>query len=426
VIEEVAASIPLMNEPRSPGLSRAYQRELIASGGMTWQGRLVPTRTWPIGLDRFLLVADDERLPRLLTHDIGTGYEIRSVVVGGEVFGVAGGSMGTLSVSDSEDVSAHDTLSHRAPVTPERRVRLGNNNFAHTLWNHLPAFVEIEELLEQQTRKGNIALELFPSEKSQVTVLGALHELLPMLADRFSTGTDITPSPNTIPLGSTLVSRDARVRVIHSLDRIAVDPPTRPRLWLGVKEPPRAPENLIDFYSEVALQWLRSTEGDVVVDGYTPEAFPVADDFDRRHTLAAARLIPTIVTRVAAQAGLSRVSGTHFRTLRDVLALTATCDYYISCPGTVQHKVGWLRPNTPGMVLQGPFLERGHHVAWHSRMVEGGLCLDELPIGVLEFDDPGVDPMEGGPYDRYRVKDPASAARQAVDIALATLSARRS
>ncbi|MEI6095767.1 MAG: hypothetical protein WCR08_09995 [Gammaproteobacteria bacterium] len=407
-----------MNQTRHHGLSRRYQQELIEFGSVMWFSKFIPTQTLPLKSGRYLLFTDDIRIPRLLTGEVGSGYEIQFAILNGEVI---------YTSPDASSIVTDDLISEISEVKFQnnpaliRSIRFGHKNFAHTLWNQLPALVELESLILNQISLGRIRVEIPSESNSQIAPLGTLRELSPLLADHFSIGNSEIPEFNAIPIGSTFLTESARKRVANSLLNENPKAKKKPVLWLGVdfKTPVRAPENHIDLYVQVALEWLRRTDGDVIVDSFTPETFPISDPNQEKHIAHAAQLVSTIVAKVAVKSGIERIQSTQLLNLRAVLALAEQCDYYLSCPGTIQHKVGWLWPKKPGMIVFGPFKHRSSHVLWHSKQVEGGEDIDELPAELLRFTDGTLDMNHGTCFDTYQVENTQSAAAEIVSRAIA-------
>lgn len=294
-----------------------------------------------------------------------------------------------------------------------RALRIGHNNFAHFLWNNLPALIHWEEELASLVEDGKVSLHYFPGSEGQLRSLGTPEELLPQLAPAMGR-TCPWPPVNALRLGSTLVSLQARQRVMASLKCCLSAPAAAPRLWLGVRHPNRgrAPLNILELFRELAALWPAASGGDVVVDGYTSETDSTRSKRDRRRKEESDPLVDAIAD--GAQQG-ERVLTTRDLSLRQSLALAGSSAFYVCGPGTIQHKIGWVW-NKPGVVLigPGPKADRERRVHWPGLMVEEGLLPEGLPQQLVEWD--GPDQTE------YRVADPALAARWLVDHALASLA----
>jgi hypothetical protein len=177
------------------------------------------------------------------------------------------------------------------------------------------------------------------------------------------------PPQGTIRLGSNTVSAEARRRVTESLARVPVGTERSPRLWLNLMDPndTRSPRNLTDLHVALIDRWLGTTDGDVVIDGFTLPPGPAPGDW---HLPRQRRITERIEQTLAAVHDRRRVRTTDGLTLREAVALGRTADFYVSCMGTVQHKIGWVWA-PPGLVLVPPGPNRADAAGWHGRIVAG-------------------------------------------------------
>lgn len=197
-----------------------------------------------------------------------------------------------------------------------------------------------------------------------------------------------------------------------SLKTCPTPPAAEPRLWLGVRHPNRgrSPLNTVQLFRELATLWPEVTGGDVVVDCYTPADQPGGSNHNQRRKQEAAAAVVDSIAEGLPQS--IRILTTRDLSLRQSLALAGSAAFYVCGPGTIQHKIGWIW-NKPGMILESPHAQRGHHVSWPGRVLEAGLIPETLPLNCLAWcDNDQVD---------FQVVDVAQAARWCVDHALSVL-----
>lgn len=425
------AAVRDLNRWSVPGVGRDYQLQLLTTGTLLIDGQQRPYSTLPISYDRFELRPLDSDSPTLVTQDASSGWEITGVVVGDAVAALPPND------DDRELVVLPDatrllsearTRGHvdLAPGAP-RVVRVGHWNFAHALWNNLPALMHWEETVAHLAATGLVRCELTPWASGQLWSLGSESELLPLLADHPADEGPDWPAPNTIRLGSALVTNEVRHRVTSSLARRAPLPGRRPRLWLGHRHPSegRAPTNVDDLYTAIAARWLSQTGGSVVLDGFTPEGFDRLSGWMAARAQASHRSLHSIARRVRASGPWpsDSVITTAGRSLRQALALASTAEYLVSLPGTVQHKVGWVW-NPPSTVLISPIDGAESHARWPGLQVEGGEIPSHLPSRFLAFDEHPLDTRDERINDDFRVVDVEAAADWTVTRALSALAGR--
>jgi hypothetical protein len=69
--------------------------------------------------------------------------------------------------------------------------------------------------------------------------------------------------------------------------------------------------------------------------------------------------------------------------------------FYVTHEGTMQHKVGWLRPRIPGLVLVGS-ADAAAIASWHRLQCEGAGVLTTLPPALFAQEASGaaIPPLE--------------------------------
>lgn len=219
-------------------------------------------------------------------------------------------------------------------------VRSGNSNFAHFLWNELDPLLRL--------RAENRRLDVV-QDHNTVLELGTLAGITPQPAAQLA----VRPS---VRLGTTLVSAQARQAVLQGLETQDSLPPrassrAQPLLLLGVRGPGRRElRNEVPYMIELIHALARHFHNPLILlDGFTYE-------HNNRHHREAQQRARACSARIAditdacPQAQLESLSGLDFAPW---VQRSAGVRFYVTHEGTMQHKVGWLRPKIPGLCLVG-------------------------------------------------------------------------
>lgn len=416
--EELTAQIAALNAWDAPQIGHRYQRELLSTGTLTLGTTVRRYTTVAFAPDQYLLRPLDGRGPILVTDQCWPeGWRITGAVVDGVVWQASPGREPARMDRESRLLSQSSALT--APLDPDvsPSVAIGHWNFAHLLWNTLPATLLWEQSLAELAAAGAITCAFAARSAEQTRSLAPDSELLPALAPHLRDELSDPPPQGTVRLGSNTVSVEARSRVMESLARVPVGPTRTPRLWLNLMDPndARSPRNLTDLHIAVIDRWLGATDGDVVIDGFTLPPGPAPGDW---HLPRQRRITERIELTLASVRDIRRVSTTDGMSLRDAVALGRTADFYVSCMGTVQHKIGWVWA-PPGLVLVPPGPNRAGAAGWHGRLVVG---TDEPSTIPDHFVAPTGDAAPShSAHAPYRIEDVPAAASWIVEHALSTI-----
>ena len=281
-------------------------------------------------------------------------------------------------------------------------VLVGHPNFAHHLWNELPALWACRALAEEE---GLPAPRVQAIYEPLLPVTRLLPHSAPPVA-RVSTFGEVTGVHDRLVtrLGSTRVTASLRARVLASLPDEATGRPSfvdsqerltncSPVFWLSVRVDARTADNQEDFLLSLvpALASAHPRCG-FIIDGFSypadfshgiyrqgePDAGSESQGEGRGFLGSAMRVRERAVG--AAIDALTRqleqrcdnplvvVSG---RDLPEAIALAGRADYYICHAGTLQHKVAWLH-NIPGMVHANRVGLRPGAARWLADQLENG------------------------------------------------------
>ena len=260
-------------------------------------------------------------------------------------------------------------------------VRAGNSNFAHFLWNELDPLLR---LLATGT-----CLELL-QDSDTVLNLAELEGVIlvePQVLERRA----------SIRLGSTLVTAEARAKVVAALAQEAAKdpdstlPPDRPQplILLGIRGPGRRElRNEAAYFSDLITALTQHFQRPLILlDGFTYQHNNRDQPAARQREQACTGRVQEIM-RSCPQAQLENLSGLGFASW---MQRSQGLRFYVTHEGTMQHKLGWLEPHIPGLCLVGsPHAEA--IAAWHRQQCEGAGRLSTLPTDLFSQDsaDPGI------------------------------------
>jgi len=285
-------------------------------------------------------------------------------------------------------------------------VRAGNANFAHFIWN------ELDPLL--QLVASGMLLDVL-QDSDTVLNLGQLPGVRCVVASELA-------HRSSIRLGSTLVTAAARRVVLAALRAEPLDDLPRargiPLILLGVRGPGRRElVNEVDYYTAL-IGALRETFASpfILLDGFTyqhdnRDVWPM----QQREKSCTAR-VDAIIDHCG-NGGLENLSGLDFASW---LQRSEGIQFYVTHEGTMQHKVGWLRPEIPGLCLVGS-ADAEAIAAWHRSQCEGAGLVATLPPALFsqESIQAGQDVLVDERNRPFRILDVSLA----VDLTMALITA---
>ena len=250
-----------------------------------------------------------------------------------------------------------------APLGPAI-VRAGNENFAHFLWNELDPILEM--------LGSGSPLEVV-QDTDTVLTLAALPGVRCLDSKVLSQRTSVR-------LGGTLVTERARQTVLASLRAEPLEPlpaeRARPLILLGVRGPGRRELANEEQYFVALIAALRQAypSGLILLDGFTYQGHGRGVGVVQQREQACTARIERIITTCGGSQ-LDNLSGLGFPAW---LQRSEGIRFYVTHEGTMQHKVGWLRPQIPGLVLVGS-ADAAAIASWHRQQCEGAGVLATLP-----------------------------------------------
>ena len=305
-------------------------------------------------------------------------------------------------------------LAHAPEETPlsQPLAMTGHPNFAHHMWNELPALFALQAEQPVQTR-------------SFFAPLGALDGMAspaPFAAMRR------TASPFFTPLGGEHL--DQRTTDILTRDL----PPRRPRtaatvehpvIWMAYREDGRMCENFMAYLAAFDREARKVCAPRYILDSFSdpedldqPWYAPVRPQFEARRAQSEAlfQQMSEIIGRPEALLGTT--SGLN---VREAIALARTADYYITPVGSIQHKVAWLQA-LPGL-MHGPKVTMNISTAqWHADQSAIAIAPATLPAELVEDTEASRHHPNAPRNMNYRITDPEAAARFTLSHMLEALS----
>jgi hypothetical protein len=295
-----------------------------------------------------------------------------------------------------------DGFSGSFPVpVGEPTVLVGHPNFAHHLWNELPA---LQACVDQAADDGLSMPRVEALYEPLVQLAGlAPAGLLPV--ERVAAFPGVTGLRDSLVtrLGSTQVPAALRQRVVSLLaqaaegnGRVGADLETladcSPVFWLSVRVDARTAANQAEFLLSLVPAIAEAyPDSGFVFDGFSypadfdhgiyrlgvPEPGSAADGGEgflggamRAREREVAGAIDELIANLGGRCArpLVSVSG---RDLAAAITLAGRADYYVCHAGTLQHKVAWLH-NIPGIVHGNRSCLWPRAASWLAGQLEGG------------------------------------------------------
>jgi hypothetical protein len=285
-------------------------------------------------------------------------------------------------------------------------VWIGHPNFAHSMWNELPALRALRDQLGASVKV-----------RSLFEPLGALDGI-----DRAVALTALRRShaPFAAPVGGEHLDEDTADWLTAQLPD---DPPapTRsdqsPVIWVAHRVDGRSCTNFGDFLAHFDALCRTIEEPAYILDSFTPPWDYTAPWYSAAQVGFAqrkeeARAIFDALSARLTNDGPPRVFNTANLDIPTAMRWALHADFYISPIGSIQHKVAWLKPIDG--VIHGPAAASNIHVArWHGAKSEVARTPAFIPAELVEDVRPSAAHLSSSRNMDYRFTDPARAAKLA-------------
>lgn len=400
--EQIISWIENQNEFESHRRLRRYQKKLMTTGQFDFpnpfgHGVLKCTGTIYFGIKAFAWLFDSSMGPIWLTSgDPSTAYEISGLffLKDSLFFDFA---TNLCSISPDEQIEAiadvNDNLAFLSGATKqpanqgqielEAMLVIGHENFAHFMWNELPAIIEAES--ETECRASIYATWEPITPLHKLTKLTTEGRYCKVSADSLMENRGFS-SRILFALGSTKMSLETKRRIRQQVRSTSICKEESFVVWISIRNTHRYPLNQIETYSNL-IHKLYHLPFDlkIILDGYS-----IADDIEvdfryhaelqRRLSFEASRLAGQLISLLDVNIREDNfiIDATRL-TIPESIALAAEADFYICHHGTQQHKIGWIY-DVPGIIHAPPSVLRNDPAGWTADQSEGSVLPYYIPL----------------------------------------------
>ena len=233
-------------------------------------------------------------------------------------------------------------------------VRTGHENFAHFIWNQLPALLHIS----------NTEDILFYQECNSII---DIKELGFAKVDRDKLNSKFV----NIYVGSSRVNQQCIDILLHKFQSVNYKIQglleKSFKIYIGVRGPDkRELINEVEFYSQLinSINEKYDSKVEFIIDGFSFQNNNINDAGTVRRCEQINKAIGEIQKKVA-----YKVTSINGLLLSEFIGVIENIDFYITHEGTMQHKIGWFYPHIPGVILTGSQYPKSV-VQWHCNQVE--------------------------------------------------------
>jgi len=250
----------------------------------------------------------------------------------------------------------------------EAKIYFGHINFAHVIWNELPALLELID-----------STEISPTVQYRydpIDILSNLKGIKPQYLEDQGIISSLQP---IVRVGSNFIN----AKTIEFIKGIIPEVKKNDRftIWVTVRNDGRTCINQSDFIIELIKYLVKNIElpMEVIFDGFNfPVDFSSASYDARRENFSSRALeIENYIENLIEELSNNKTtngrdvvfSHTCSMTLVECLGLTKSVDYYVSHVGSIQHKVSWVF-NPPGFIHGNSISVTEGAKKWLSNLTE--------------------------------------------------------
>lgn len=276
-----------------------------------------------------------------------------------------------------------------ARAVPEPRVVLvsGFANYAHHMWNELPALLDIERW--PSTKIDEIAVVYEPFGPFEQTVRWPDAPPIRRTSDAELGGDGQFREALLFTPGSSVVTAETRLRLREVCATFANGNLPEDRgaftVWVSLRRMYRHATNMLPLLASV----IRRIESaglavDIMLDGFSPP-FDVAvkhrydTDYYIRHQQIVEAQARAFIAEVAPACRHVRLLDTTWASLPTAITIAARADFYICHHGTQQHKIGWMY-DIPGLIHGNvPISAQNPRGGWAQAQCDSPVQPDYIP-----------------------------------------------
>jgi hypothetical protein len=328
----------------------------------------------------------------LLSSACGLGYEIVGALMPDQDT--------VLKVTDELDyttikeqvekiLSCQDRWAEKAPLpAPQSFLVAGHPNFAHYIWNELPALLILESYVPKISGV-KVTNEPIAQFSSLVQLLDA--PKIDCIAARILYEDPRQFHPDLLfAVGSKLVTKTVKER----LKSVLLTPPSqddnRFKIWVSIRLLYRHPINQSEFIALfIAKIAERGIPATIILDGYS-----LSNDVDMK-----GRLYPELERQRATDVQSYSenlisslplavrqcvfIVNTSNLVLPDAIRWAGLANFYVCHHGTQQHKIGWIY-DVPGVVHAAPSILQTYPANWVKSQSEGSVLPVYTPTDLIK------------------------------------------
>lgn len=241
-------------------------------------------------------------------------------------------------------------------------IRTGHSNFAHFIWNQLPAVLLLKRIVCN----------------SKFLIQGEVDTIIPIeCINGHNYQGDKLSDQNDVYVGSTFISKETSLFIQSILDKNPYQTIEKNRnkdikiIYLGIRGPGnRELLNEKEFYLKVIKKINDALNKKVYfyIDGFSYQL----NNYNDEKAISRCKKIEDIIKNIILESGSDNIESINGMSIVDFYRITNTFDFYITHEGTMQHKIGWLsKKNIPGFLLTGSKNTKSI-VNWHKGQVNNG------------------------------------------------------
>jgi hypothetical protein len=394
---------------------RRYQRDIYISGAFTMEDALSGQK---IACDTTLLAPHKTfawrfRFPTrefwLTSSGPNHGYAISAIVnPQSGLIVLAPGADAGIATGFGNYIMANEIARTEQNATA---LLAGHQNFAHFIWNEMPALLELEAY-----------------EPALLSVFTSYEPILP-LAELINWPAGVPVRHMAVPdgisehagvlfaAGSTLVTAATQARVIRHAKagrNVALPQHEVRRVWISLRRLYRCAVNELEVFNElIARLGQDARRYEIILDGYSlphdlllPGRYDV--EWQREQSDLVGRGAAALINSNRSQnVAIIDLTGADLPT---AIAWAATADAYICHHGTQQHKIGWLT-SIPGLIHVNPHILASQPWGWTAEQAEGAAMPAYVPAALIEDCDSGNERQDNPFFRDYAFKDVGQTAK---------------
>lgn len=318
-------------------------------------------------------------------------------------------------ISELQQALSDSASAHSIEVSEGQNLLVtGDQNFAHVLWNQLPALQAL--LSDEAFAEAKVAVTHEPLAPLEYLVPGLAPEriirLSPlMLLHDVNRARAFINTPGSLKIPAETVERVKSVCESFATPEVRaigerLDADDCPVVWISLREHERTALNQKDLIELLVRRIFEIYDSvNIVLDGFSlPSDISVNYDYseDFAPTAAKTRMLADAIIEAVqpliSDSPTKAIFNACGLAVADSLYLSSRASFYFCHHGTVQHKVGWIA-NCYGMVHSNTDILDGKPEQWAASMIENGVAPAYIKRSFIQ------DVEVSGPSEDDRLQD---------------------